>query len=100
MARADFTEGSLFADVSLQLNAGARYGLVGANGSGKSTLMRVLSGDEPASSGSVVIPGRVRMGVLRQAETAGRHRASIGAGKATARNTSSPWPRADPCRCD
>ena len=57
---------SLFADVSLQLNAGCRYGLVGANGSGKTTLMKVLAGDEPASEGGFVVPSRSRMGVLRQ----------------------------------
>ena len=31
----------LFEDVSLQLNAGSRYGLVGANGSGKTTFLKV-----------------------------------------------------------
>ncbi len=56
----------LFEAVSLQLNAGSRYGLVGANGSGKTTFMKVLSGDEPASSGSVTIVKRARVGVLRQ----------------------------------
>jgi ATPase subunit of ABC transporter with duplicated ATPase domains len=56
----------LFADVSLQLNAGSRYGLVGANGSGKSTLLRILSGDESASEGTVTIAKRARVGVLRQ----------------------------------
>jgi ATPase subunit of ABC transporter with duplicated ATPase domains len=56
----------LFADVSLQLNPGSRYGLVGANGSGKSTLLRILSGDESASEGSVTIAKRARVGVLRQ----------------------------------
>src|SRR5882757_9951491 len=56
----------LFADVSLLLNDGARYGLVGANGSGKSTFLRVLAGDEEASEGSFNIPRRARMGVLRQ----------------------------------
>jgi ATPase subunit of ABC transporter with duplicated ATPase domains len=56
----------LFADVTLQLNAGARYGLVGANGSGKSTLLRILAGDESASGGTVTIAKRARIGVLRQ----------------------------------
>ncbi len=56
----------LFEDVSLQLNAGARYGLVGANGSGKTTLLRILSGDESASEGSFVINSGARLGVLRQ----------------------------------
>jgi ATPase subunit of ABC transporter with duplicated ATPase domains len=56
----------LFAGVSLQLNDGCRYGLVGANGSGKTTFMRVLAGDESASEGTVTIPKRARIGVLRQ----------------------------------
>jgi ATPase subunit of ABC transporter with duplicated ATPase domains len=56
----------LFADVSLQLNAGARYGLVGANGSGKTTLLKILAGDEEASAGTVTIAKRARVGVLRQ----------------------------------
>src|SRR6476659_7963466 len=57
---------TLFEDVSLQLNPGARYGLVGANGSGKSTFLRVLAGDEEASEGTVRIDKNARLGVLRQ----------------------------------
>ncbi|MCZ7649926.1 MAG: ATP-binding cassette domain-containing protein [Thermoanaerobaculia bacterium] len=56
----------LFERVSLQLNPGCRYGLVGANGSGKSTFLRILAGDEPASDGTVAIARRLRVGVLRQ----------------------------------
>jgi ATPase subunit of ABC transporter with duplicated ATPase domains len=52
--------------LTLQLNAGSRYGLVGANGSGKSTLLRVLSGDEEATTGTVRIHKGARLGVLRQ----------------------------------
>lgn len=57
---------TLFENVSLQLNPGSRYGLVGANGSGKTTFLKIVSGAEPASDGSVNIPSRSRLGVLRQ----------------------------------
>src|SRR5208283_4151601 len=56
----------LFEDVSLQLNAGSRYGLVGANGSGKTTFLRILAGDEPATDGTVAFGSQARVGVLRQ----------------------------------
>lgn len=56
----------LFENVSLKLNAGSRYGLVGANGSGKTTFLKILAGDEPASEGVVTIPRNARVGVLRQ----------------------------------
>ena len=57
---------TLFENVSLQLNAGSRYGLVGANGSGKSTLLKILAGDEAPTGGSVSLPREARIGVLRQ----------------------------------
>src|SRR6476661_5424828 len=57
---------TLFDNVSLQMNAGSRYGLVGANGSGKSTLLKIIAKDEPATGGSVSIPREARLGVLRQ----------------------------------
>jgi ATPase subunit of ABC transporter with duplicated ATPase domains len=62
----EFGERVLFADASFQLNPGERYGIVGANGSGKTTLLSILSGDTPASDGSVSIPKTLRLGVLRQ----------------------------------
>jgi ABC-type polysaccharide/polyol phosphate transport system ATPase subunit len=36
-----------------------RVGLVGRNGVGKTTLLRILSAELPATSGAVVIDGRV-----------------------------------------
>jgi ATPase subunit of ABC transporter with duplicated ATPase domains len=57
---------TLFDDVSLQLNAGERYGIVGANGAGKSTFARVLAGEEAASGGEIHIPKRARLGFLKQ----------------------------------
>jgi ATPase subunit of ABC transporter with duplicated ATPase domains len=56
---------TLFAGATLQLDAGKRYGLVGANGSGKTTLLSILAGDEPAD-GELTMPQGTRIGVLRQ----------------------------------
>jgi ATPase subunit of ABC transporter with duplicated ATPase domains len=56
----------LFSDVTFKLDPGNRYGLVGANGSGKTTLLNILAGDEPASDGTVSVPKRLKLGVLRQ----------------------------------
>jgi ATPase subunit of ABC transporter with duplicated ATPase domains len=39
---------------------------VGANGSGKTTFLDILSGHQEPSAGSVSIPSRLRLGVLRQ----------------------------------
>ena len=57
---------SLFSNVTLQLNPGCRYGLVGANGSGKTTFLRILTGDEQDEGGSVNFPKNLSVGVLRQ----------------------------------
>ena len=61
-----FGDRTLFAGVSFRVNAGERFGLVGANGSGKTTLLNILAGDAHPSAGTVSIPRRTRLGVLRQ----------------------------------
>ena len=61
-----FGDRVLFAGASFQLNAGERYGLVGANGSGKTTLLNILSGTMEPSEGQVSVPKSVRLGVLKQ----------------------------------
>ncbi len=62
----EFGEDVLFRGASFQLNAGSRYGLVGANGSGKTTLLNILTGELEPSDGTVSIPSKARLGVLRQ----------------------------------
>lgn len=56
----------LFSGVTLQLNPGQRYGLVGANGSGKTTFLKILTGDEAADEGEVALGRQMRLGFLRQ----------------------------------
>jgi len=56
----------LFADVSLQMNAGERLGLVGRNGHGKTTLFRLILGQEEPDSGEITIPRNYRIGYLEQ----------------------------------
>jgi ABC-2 type transport system ATP-binding protein len=46
-------------DITLNLEHGARVGLVGHNGAGKSTLLRLMSGIYEPTRGSAVIHGRV-----------------------------------------
>ncbi len=56
-------------DVSLQLEAHHKIGLIGANGSGKSTLMQILSGDLPPDRGTVERTRRLEIGYLTQEMT-------------------------------
>ncbi len=56
----------LFQDVDISFDPGKCYGLVGANGSGKSTLMRMITGQETADSGEILIPGNRTLGTLNQ----------------------------------
>ena len=56
----------LFTDVSFQMNAGDRLGLVGRNGHGKSTLFKLILGQEEPDSGEIVIPRNYRIGHLEQ----------------------------------
>ena len=54
----------LFSDISFSVGNGERAALIGANGVGKTSLLRILTGDQPASAGTVSIDGRV--GVMHQ----------------------------------
>lgn len=54
----------LFEDVTITFNSKCRYGLTGPNGAGKSTLLKIIMGQEPPTSGSVILPKKV--GYLKQ----------------------------------
>ena len=52
------TERYILDGLSLTLDAGKRYALVGANGCGKTTVTRLLTGLYPAESGCIWVNGR------------------------------------------
>ena len=61
-----YPTGEVLRDVTWEVKAGDRIGLVGVNGAGKSTQMRIISGLEEPSSGQVVKQGEPRIVYLQQ----------------------------------
>lgn len=61
-----FGKRTLFDEVSLKFTPGNCYGVIGANGAGKSTFLKILSGDQDSTSGSVHFTPGQRMAVLKQ----------------------------------
>jgi ATPase subunit of ABC transporter with duplicated ATPase domains len=61
----------VFDSVSLGVDEGDRIGIVGRNGDGKSSLLAMLAGQQEPNSGRVTVRGRVRIGMLDQADTLG-----------------------------
>ena len=57
---------TLFANVTLRLEQYDRLALVGPNGAGKSTLLRIITGQEDADEGRVVLAKGARIGYLEQ----------------------------------
>lgn len=56
----------LFSDVSFDVLAGEKVGLVGRNGHGKTTLFRVITGEEEPDEGKVFKPNNYAIGYLGQ----------------------------------
>ncbi len=56
----------LFDEVNLKFTRGNCYGVIGANGAGKSTFLKILSGENDPTRGSVSLEPGNRMAVLKQ----------------------------------
>ncbi|MCP8853860.1 methionine ABC transporter ATP-binding protein [Latilactobacillus sakei] len=54
-------------DISLKIEAGEIYGIIGYSGAGKSTLIRLLNGLEKPTSGDVLVNGQLIVGLSEQA---------------------------------
>lgn len=61
-----FGSDDILKKVDLRIHDNSKIGLIGLNGSGKSTLLKIIAGDLPPDSGSVVMSNSVTVGFLRQ----------------------------------
>ena len=61
-----YPTGEVLKDVTWEVKAGDRIGLVGVNGAGKSTQLRIIAGLEEPTSGKVVRQGNPRIVYLQQ----------------------------------
>src|SRR2546429_948962 len=59
-------ERQVLANISLSFFPGAKIGVLGPNGAGKSTVLRIMAGEEEASSGTGALPPRAAGGLLGQ----------------------------------
>ena len=57
---------TLFDNISFLINPKDRIGLVGRNGAGKTTLLRIITGEQPPTSGHVTLNGECTIGYLPQ----------------------------------
>src|SRR5580692_5133921 len=57
---------TLLDNVTVNIPAGRRVGLVGPNGAGKSTLFKIVSGDLAADGGEVSFIKGASLGMVRQ----------------------------------
>jgi len=64
--RKTFDHQTLFENITFSLNPAEHIGLIGPNGCGKTTLLRILVGEEEASSGHVRRDADLRIGYLPQ----------------------------------
>ena len=56
----------LFDEVNIKFTKGNCYGIIGANGAGKSTFLKILTGKQDPTTGSVSLENGKRMSVLEQ----------------------------------
>ncbi|MFQ6538657.1 MULTISPECIES: ABC-F family ATP-binding cassette domain-containing protein [Aphanothece] len=61
-----YPTGEVLRDVTWEVKAGDRIGLVGVNGAGKSTQLKIIAGLEEPSSGQVIRQGEPRIAYLQQ----------------------------------
>jgi ATP-binding cassette subfamily F protein 3 len=61
-----YPTGQVLKDVTWEVKAGDRIGLVGVNGAGKSTQMKIIMGEIEPTAGQVIRPSNLHIGYLNQ----------------------------------
>ncbi|MBW4464989.1 MAG: ATP-binding cassette domain-containing protein [Pegethrix bostrychoides GSE-TBD4-15B] len=61
-----YPTGEVLKDVSWEVKAGDRIGLVGVNGAGKSTQLKIIAGEVEPTSGEVIRPNSLHIAYLTQ----------------------------------
>lgn len=64
----EYSGEKIFSDLSFAVSDKKKIGVVGINGAGKSTLFRIISGEEEADAGEIIIHDEARIGYLKQNE--------------------------------
>lgn len=62
----EFSGIEILEEVSIELQAGDRIGLIGMNGAGKSTFMQILAGESAPTTGELIRPKETTTGYLPQ----------------------------------
>jgi len=62
----EYSGQKIFSDLSFAVSEKQKIGIIGRNGAGKSTLFRIITGEETADSGEVIIHAETGIGYLKQ----------------------------------
>ena len=84
-------------DVSLRVEDGDIFGIIGMSGAGKSTLLRCLSMLEKPTSGKIVLDGS-DLAALNGAQLRAERRKWASCSRGTIFSCRRPWPRTWPSR--